>query len=137
MHEMVEQLFRPVGAIEGSQFNISIAAATNQHVRLDGGGDADLAGLVTAIQTGLVLELEGDADIGYLWSTAISGGTVALTATATAGTAAQMCRRLFVGATHAHAAPRGTKGLIVISDVATILRITVCSRQASSWIKNL
>lgn len=137
MHEMVEQLFRPVGAIAGSQFNISIAAATNQHVALDGTGDADLAGLVTAIGTGLVLELESDADIGYLWSTAASGETVALTATATVGIAAQMCRRLFVGATHTHAAPRGTKGLIVIADVATILRITVCSRQASSWIKNL
>lgn len=135
MHEMVEQLLRPVGAIVGGQFNISIAAATNQHVALDGSGDADLAGLVTAIQTGLVLELEADNDIGYLWSTSASGGTVSLAATATAGTAAQQCRRLFAGATHAHCAPLGAKGIIVISAVATILRITVASRQATHWTK--
>lgn len=133
MHEKVEELFRPVGAIVGGQFNISIAAATNQHVALDGSGDADLAGLVTAIADGNILELEADADVGYLWSAAASGGTVALTATATAGTAAQMCRRLFAGATHSHVAPKGTKGIIVISDVATILRITVASRSARYW----
>lgn len=137
MHEMAEQLLRPVGPIEGAQFNISVTS-TSAHIDLNGGGDADLAGLVTAIQSGLLLELTADDDVGFLWSTSASGGTVSLAATVTAGTAAQQCRRLFQGEALPQAVPRGTKGIIVISAVAaTILRITVCSRQAGSWIKNL
>ncbi len=129
MHEMVEQLLRPIGPIVGAQFNISVTS-TSGHVDLSGAGDADAAGLVTAIAKGLVLELTADDDIGFLWSAAASGGTVSLAATITDGTAAQQCRRLRAGETYPLVAPPGTLGIICISVVAaTILRITVASRQ--------
>lgn len=134
MHEMVEQLFRPVGPVEGGQFNISVTASSVHHA-LDGNGDADLAGLVDAIKRGLVLDLQADDDVGFLWSAAASGGTVSLAATSSAGTAAQMCKKLFAGASDVHVAPKGTLGIIVIAPVATILRITVCSRQATYWTR--
>jgi hypothetical protein len=127
MHEMAEQLLRPVGPILGAQFNISVTSSS-AYTDLSVSGDADAAGLVTAIAKGLVLELTADDDIGFLW--ALATGTVSLAATITAGTAAQMCRRLRAGETLPCVAPAGTQGIICISVVAaTILRVTVASRQ--------
>jgi hypothetical protein len=133
MHEMVEKLFRPVGPVLGAQFNISVTS-TSQHIALDGSGDADLLGLVQALARGEVFDVQCDDDVGFRWSAAASGEVASLAATATAGTAAQMCKRLFAGASDVHCAPKGTLGIVVISVVAaTILRITVCSRQAQYW----
>lgn len=132
MHEKVEELFRPVGPIEGGQFNISVTNSSVHHA-LDGSGDADLGGLVVALADGCILDLQADAEVGYLWSLDETGGTVSLAATSSSGTAAQMCKRLVAGQSDVHSAPRGTKGIIVIAPTATILRITVASRAARYW----
>ena len=132
MHDAVEQLFRPYGPVLGKQANVSVAASS-AHVEL--GADADYAPIVTAISKGELLELSADDDVGYRWSTAASGETVALTATATNGTAAHQCKRLYAGERVVERPPPGTLGIVLIGAVATVLRITVCSRRPEDLLK--
>lgn len=131
MHDAAEQLFRPYGPVLGKQINVSVAA-TNTHVDLT--SDADYDPLEAAIAKGLLLELSADDDVGYRWSTAASGEVVAFAATATAGTAAQQCKRLYAGERVVERVPPGTVGLVVIGASATVLRITVCSRRAEDLL---
>jgi len=132
VNDAVEQLFRPYGPVLGKQANISVAASS-AHVDL--ASDADYAPIVTAISDGSLLELSADDDIGYRWSLAASGETVALTATATVGTAAHQCKRLYAAERVVERPPPGALGIVAIGATATVLRVTVCSIRRESLVK--
>lgn len=132
MNGAVEELFMPVGPITGRCFAVPVTSS-NAHIDLTA---ANYAALLAAINEGAcIVELTGDDDVFWRWSTATSGETVDQTITGASGTQANICPRLFAGERKverpALAAPKGStiQGIVVKSIVAaTILRITICSK---------
>lgn len=133
MHPQVEELFMPVGPITGKCFAVPVTS-TSAHIDLTG---ANYLALKTAIDGGCLVEVTGDDDVFYRWSTATSGETVDQTITGASGTQANICPRLFAGERKVERpglidANNPVLGIVVKSLVAaTILRITICSRNAA------
>ena len=133
MHPQVEELFMPVGPITGKCFAVPVTSSS-VHIELVG----NYLALKNAINDGAcIVEVTCDDDVFYRWSTAASGETVDQTITGASGTQANITPRLFVGERKVERpglidANNPVLGIVVKSVVAaTILRITICSRNAA------
>lgn len=139
MHPQVEELFMPVGPITGKVFVVPVTS-TSSHIDLTA---AAYLALQTAINGGCLVEITGDDDVFYRWSTSKGTGGAEPTevaneaVTGASGTQADMVPRLFQGERKVERpglidANNEVKGIVVKSVVAaTILRITICSRSAA------
>ena len=133
MHEMVEELFIPIGPVTGMCFAVPVTS-TSAHIDLTA---ANYATLLAAINGGCLVEVAGDDDVFYRWSNATSGETVDQTVTGASGTQANICPRLFAGERKPERpglinANSLVQGIVVKSVVAaTIMRIVICSRSAA------
>lgn len=139
LNEAVEELFMPIGPITGRCFAVPVTS-TSAHIDLTAGNYAALAAFINA--GACLVEVTGDDDVFYRWSSATSGETVDQAVTGASGTQANICPRLFAGERKverpglAVAKLLTVQGIVVKSVVAaTILRITVCSKHRSQRMK--
>lgn len=137
MNAQVEELFLPVAPIAGQVFVFSVTSTSN-HFDLTA---SNTLALQTAINGGCLVEITGDDDVFWRWSSATSGETVDESITVASGTQGNMAPRLFAGERKIErpgmAVTNATiKGLVVKSVVAaTKLRVTICSRNTSQRLR--
>jgi len=140
MNSIVEELFVPIGPVTGRCFAIPVTS-TSVHIDITAGNYAALAAFINS--GACIVDLTGDDDVFYRWSTSRGTGgaepteTVDQAVTSASGTQANITPRLFAGERKVERpglidANNLVQGIVVKSTVAaTILRITIYSKSAA------